>query len=161
MQATYAREQLSRRSPFLGAALVAATAVLLAIAAWQPSSAGATAIGCTGAGPIKEMDTVCLGIYGDGADVDSFRVTYNNHEIGGGIPQEACNYEASVTVDPPGEHNAYKFWSGRHEGCSYTGVYYFDFPGQRGLPDGTNICGRFQVNNGSQVGGAACNEIEA
>ena len=143
------------------AVVVAAAAALLATLALQPPDAEATAVGCTGAGPIQEVDTVCLGIYGDGADVDSFRVTYNNHLPGGGVPQEACNYEASVTIDPPGDFNAYRFWSGRHEGCSYTGVYYFDFPGQKGLPDGTRICGRFYVDNGSQVGGAPCNEIEA
>ena len=156
----YLRTPLTRRSRLIAAAL-ATTSVLIAAAAWQPPSASAEAIGCTGAGPIKELDAVCLGIYGGGADVDSFRVMYKNHEVGGGIPQEACNYEASVTVDPPGDFNAYKFWSGRHEGCSYTGIYYFDFPGQTGLPDGTKICGRFYVDNGSQVGGAACNEIEA
>ncbi len=151
---------LTRRSRLIATAIAATTAMLLAMAAWQPSTASASAYGCTGAGPAIEHDLVCLGIYGSGADVDSFRVVYNNNTAAQ-YPQEACNYEASITVDPPGDFNAYKFWSGRHEGCSYTGTYYFDFPGQNDLPDGTNICGRFYVNNGSQVGGAPCNEIEA
>ena len=156
----YARTPLTRRSRLIAGAVATATAMLFLMAALQPSAANAEAHGCRGAGPAIERDLVCLSIYGSGADVDRFRVGYNNNTKAQ-YPQEACNYEASVTVDPAGDFNAYKFWSGRHEGCSYLGTYYFDFPGQSDLPDGTKICGRFYVNGGSQVGAATCTAIDA
>ena len=140
------------------AGAVAAAALTLAVGA-GPASASST--GCTGGG--EGIDSVCLEIYGHGLHVDHFRITHDDLGSVAGAPtptpEQICNYEAKLTIDPPGDNNAYVRGSSFHEGCSW-GFAWFEFGGGD-YPDGTRVCGRFYEEFGQQQGGAPCNEIHS
>lgn len=146
----------TRRIPRTIAA--AATAATLTLGAGA-GSASASSAGCTGGG--EGVDQVCLAINGSGLHVDNFVVRHDDLGSVAGVPaptpEQICNYQATLTIDPPGDNNAYVRDSSFHEGCSW-GVAWFEFSGGD-YPDGTRVCGRFYEHRGEQQGGAPCNTI--
>ncbi len=135
-----------------GAAATASLALALSAA-----PASAASVGCTGGG--EGLDQVCLQMDGRGLTVDRFQIRHDDLGSVAGLPvtpEQICNYQARLTIDPPGDRNAYTRESSFHEGCSW-GVAWFDFGGGE-FPDGTKACGRF-YEAGEQQGGAPCNVI--
>ncbi len=149
-----------RRSPRRIAGCVAGTATAAVLALGVGAGpASASSVGCTGGG--EGVDQVCLNINGEGLHADSFQVRHDDlgSVMGAPVtPEQICNYQAKLTIDPPGADNAYVRDSSHHEGCSW-GVAWFNFDGGD-YPDGTNVCGRF-YENGEQQGGAPCNKIHS
>ena len=133
---------------WLGVKLLAALALGIPMLT-VPSSAQATSIGCTWA-PGTYASYVCLGIYGSGRYVSSFRVSRNKQY------SSICNYKAKVVVQAP-DGRAWRFFSPYHSGCSWNTAW-MDMAAYRYFPNNSVACGHW-FEMGRWIPGVPCNRI--
>ena len=128
---------------------IALCALVISVLWPQTNVAHASSAGCT----LGYDETyTCLGIYGSGTHVDSFRVSYNK------TYRTICAYQAKVTVTSPAG-TTWTYWSSKHTGCSFNTAW-FDFEVNRSYPSGSRACGFF-YERGEYRGAKPCNTIKS